>query len=175
MRELSAAEQRRLSRTAEMFFRAAEKSPGEGQPMAFTRRLIRAAEDPETGILYCTFAQDMRGTAVLNFISTLAVYGGEVIAVQGSWCFAQLDTSYSAQLLDQINILYNVKNRILEEREAGGSEIVTVSALSLEYAAYFRSDTDHYYLIPVWQAEKDDGKSYIINAVDGAFYTNSGE
>jgi len=125
---LSAADERRLTRTVEEYFRRAEIPGAETQALAFTRRLIRAGEDPATGIRYCTFAQDMRDTAVLNFISTAAVYEGEVIAVQGNWCFAQLDTSYSAQLMDQINILYSVKNRVLEERGDEGNSIVTVRA-----------------------------------------------
>ena len=95
-----------------------------------------------------------------------------MIGVSGNWCFSVPDTSYSAQLLDQINILYSVKNRVVEERTEESGSVAGIRSLALEYAAYFRGDSDRFYLIPVWNAEMDSGTVYRFNAVDGSLYTN---
>jgi hypothetical protein len=100
-----------------------------------------------------------------------AVQDSRVIGMSGSWCFASIGASYSAQLLDQINILYSVRNRILEERGNATDSREEILSLEIGYAVYFRSDTEGFYLIPAWIVQTGSGKTYSINAVDGTLYT----
>jgi hypothetical protein len=73
--------------------------------------------------------------------------------------------------MDQINILYSVRARILEERGDSGSDRVEIISMELGYAVYFRDDTENFYLIPAWNVGTDTGEIYCINAVDGTLYT----
>ena len=168
--ELDSSEMRQLQRAVEDFLKRAEFSSGESLVLSLTMKLLTAGEDPETGIRYCVCAQTARGIQVLNFISTFAVDGSQVLGMSGEWCFSALDSSYSAQLLDQIHILYSVKDRILEEKEDPSSS-VTIESLELGYSSYFRGDMDRFYLIPTWNIETVLGKIYRINALDGTEYT----
>ena len=167
---LSAADTRRLTRIVADFIGKAEGSGGDVQTFSLSRQVLRSGEDPETGIRYFVCAQSARRTKVLNLISAFAVKDGEVVGMSGEWCFSPVDASYPAQLLDQINILYTVKDRILEAHGENG-ETVTIRSLDLGYTSYFRGDTDRFYLIPAWQLTLAEGETYIINALDGAEYT----
>lgn len=169
---LTASDERRLSRAVGTFLGAAEPSLPDTQALSLSRELLYSGEDAESGIHYCVCAQYARNTRVFSFVSAFAVYENTVIGMTGEWCFSQMDTSYSAQLMDQVNILYSVKDRVLEERAEDGTTVAGIRALTIGYAAYFRSDSDRFYLIPAWNAEMDGGKKYIINAVDGTIYTN---
>ncbi len=169
---LSKSDERKLKRTVDNFLQTAENGTANAQLSLLSREVLYTGEDPESGIRYCVCGQKARNTEIISLVSAFAVFDGEVIGVSGNWCFAQMDTSYSAQLLDQINILYSVKNRVLEERAESGEDVVAIHSLSLGYAAYFRGDSDRFYLIPVWNTGMDNGKTYSINAVDGSLYTN---
>jgi len=140
------------------------------QANPLSHQLLLSGEDPESGIRYCVFVQSARKTQVLNLISAFAVKEDAVVGMSGEWCFSPLDASYSAQLLDQINILYTVKDRILEARGEAGLP-VTVDSLKLGYTSYFGGDGDRFYLIPAWKLTLEDGETYTINALNGAEYT----
>ena len=169
---LSAAEERALKRTVSSFLALAENGMGEAQLFRLSDEVVYTGEDPESGIRYCVCVQKARNTEILSLISAFAVQDGRVIGASGTRCFAQLDTSYSAQLMDQVNILYSVKNRVQEERKENGVDVVVIESLRMKYASYFRSDSNRFYLIPVWHTEMNSGKDYTVNAVDGSLYTN---
>ena len=151
--------------------RAGNYSGERGQSASFSYTFTSYGRDDATGTLYCVGEQSVNRQSLVNFRAVFAVHDGKVIGMSGSWCFASIGASYSAQLLDQINILYSVRNRILEER--GNATDSREESLSLEigYAVYFRSDTEGFYLIPAWIVQTGSGKTYSINAVDGTLYT----
>ncbi len=169
---LSKTDERKLKRTVNAFLQTAENGGGTAQLSLLAWDVLYTGEDPESGIRYCVCGQNARNTEINTLTSAFAVYDGKVIGISGSWCFAQVDSSYSAQLLDQINILYSVKNRVLEERKENGGDVVEIRSLRLGYAAYFRGDSERFYLIPVWNTDMNNGTTYSINAVDGSLYTN---
>ncbi len=125
--------------------------------------------DAESNLYYYVCSQNIRGTALTNMRTVFAVFDGEVVGVKGEWCFSDMDTTYSAQLYDQVNILYRVKDRIKADSD---SERIVVSSLSLVYAVHYHVDGNRFYLIPAWRATTDDGASYLLNAVNGAIYTD---
>lgn len=168
---LSAREERALSRTLASFLGAADRLT-DAQSLSLSYRILYSGRDPESGLTYCVAAQYAHDAQVLGFSSSFVVRDGTVVGMLGEWSFACMDQSYSAQLMDQINILYNVRNRVLEARTDDGSSVTGISDLSMSYAAYFRGDSGKFYLIPVWHTEMEDGTVYDINAVDGTVYTN---
>ena len=142
-----------------------------GQKASHLYTFTVCGRDDATGIQYCVAEQVVEGKALVDFRAVFAVSDGDVIGMNGSWCFASTDGVYSAQLLDQINILYSVRNRILEERGDAKDSREEILSLEIGYAVYFRSDTESFYLIPAWIVRCESGKTYSINAVDGTLYT----
>ena len=142
-----------------------------GGEQAESYSVIACGKDSKTDIGYVICQQWMEGYPLADFRTVFAVYGGEIIGMSGSWCFASRGATYSAQLMDQINILYSVRARILEERGDSGSDRVEITSMELGYAVYFRDDTENFYLIPAWNVGTDSGEIYCINAVDGTLYT----
>ena len=141
------------------------------QSSSLTYTVTAYGRDDATGILYCVCEQAVNRRSLVDFRAVFAVSDGKVVGMSGSWCFASTDGIYSAQLLDQINILYSVRNRILEERGNATDSREEILSLEIGYAVYFRSDTESFYLIPAWIVQTGSGKTYGINAVDGTLYT----
>ena len=141
------------------------------QSASLTYTVVDYGRDDATGILYCVCEQAVDRRSLADFRAVFAVSDGKVVGMSGSWCFASTDGIYSAQLLDQINILYSVRNRILEERGNATDSREEILSLEIGYAVYFRSDTESFYLIPAWIVQTGSGKTYSINAVDGTLYT----
>ena len=132
---------------------------------------VNCGRDDANGVLYCVAEQLVDRRPLVDFRAVFAISDGKVVGMNGSWCFASTDGVYSAQLLDQINILYSVRNRILEERGDISDSREEILSLEIGYAVYFRSDTESFYLIPAWIVRCASGKTYSINAVDGTLYT----
>ena len=141
------------------------------QSASLTYTVVDYGRDDATGILYCVCEQAVDRRSLADFRAVFAVSDGKVVGMSGSWCFASTDGIYSAQLLDQINILYSVRNRILEERGNATDSREEILSLEIGYAVYFRSDTESFYLIPAWIVQTGSGKTYSINAVNGTLYT----
>ena len=165
---LSAREQRALADTVRSFL-AAGKIRAERQAMYEMAEEIRfCGRDAETQVQFFACCQRIRDTEITTLSCVFAVLDGKVIGMNGEWCFSDVQTTYSAQLYDQINILYTVKDHILADSTAAHK---VVTSLSLAYAVYYRADSDLFYLIPTWHVATDEGQTYILNAVNGALYT----
>ena len=169
---ISPEEEEGVKKTVSAFLgRAGNESAERGQNALFSYTFVSSGRDSTNDVIYCVCEQTVDQRTFVEFQSIFAVYDGRVIGMSGSWCFASTDGIYSAQLLDQINILYSVRNRILEERDDATNSRVEIVSLELGYAVYFRSDTESFYLIPAWNVQMDSGKIYSVNAVDGTLYT----
>jgi len=141
-------------------------------PSELRAEFVSIGTDSESGVVYCSCVQTANDAQIGNCSAVFAVFDGCVIEMNGAWCFSQIDATYSAQLIDQINILYSVKNKVLEERTENSAAVTEIRSLTLGYAAYFEAETDSFYLIPVWNASLSDGRKYTVNSLNGAFYTN---
>ncbi len=120
-----------------------------------------------TRIAWCEMSQYVRGTRIVNLTATAAVRDGQLIRMEGAWCFAEPQETISAHLLDQINILYSMKNRITP-----GKFPVWIESLNICYTVYFHASADRFYLIPAWDTLFGSGTHMIVNAIDGSLYTN---
>ncbi len=150
-------------------YTAAEKSRGERSVLfEMEDEILWCGLDADTGIVFAACSQRIRDTEIATLSAVFAILDGKVIGISGEWCFCDVQNTYSAQLYDQVNILYKVKDHILADSTATRK---VVTSLSLAYAVYYRSDSDQFYLIPTWHIATDEGMTYILNAVNGALYT----
>jgi len=175
LEELSGTEEKKTLRAVEAFLKPAYFLDSDGKRSGLSAKLLAAGKKPGSDTVYCTVVQYVKDTDVYNLTASFTVAGDSVTEMNGEWCFAQLDASYSAQLLDQINILYSVKNRVAADNSGSEPEIRRMTSLSICYTSYFRADSDRFYLIPAWNTKFEDGEEYIINAVDGTLYTKQQE
>ncbi len=138
-----------------------------------------AAEGTSAGILteiegvweldgkhYALCSRTVGGIRMVGNSILCLVERGEVTQASGTWCFLTLGESYSAQLIDHINILFNVKKE-LDGIERDGN--VRINSIESCYSLYF---IDNYFcLIPCWQVETDTLGKFIYNAINGELST----
>ena len=168
LESLSSREERALADRVQSFVEAASPRAERQTPYDMTYEMHFCGRDTDTQVLFYACSQQIRDTEITTLRAVFAVLDGDVIGMQGEWCFSDVQTTYVAQLFDQVNILYKVKDHILADSTASHN---VVTSLSLAYAVYYRADSDLFYLIPTWQIDTDTGATYILNAVNGALYT----
>ena len=118
------------------------------------------------GKYYALCSRSIGGVEVNDNKVFCTVEGGEVISASGTWCFLTIGDSYSAQLCDIINILFNVK------KELGASEDeVTIKAIEKCYSLYTYGENEDFCLIPCMKVVTDNAGELIYNAIDGTIYT----
>lgn len=169
---LESREERALQTAVRSFLTKAENASPRSAAYALEYTDVYCAKDPKTGVQYCVCVQTVKDQPIANLCSAFAVLDGVVIGMTGEWCFSGLTDTYSAQLYDQIHILYSVKERITAENTASHTVLRSVS---LVYAVYYHADSDLFYLLPTWRVTTDTDEEYFLNAVDGSFYTNADE
>ncbi len=166
--ELTAREERTLADTVQTFLSANKPRAERQTQYAMTSDVRFCGRDTATQVQFFACSQEIRDTEIATLSCVFAVFDGKIIGMDGEWCFADVQTTYFAQLYDQINILYKVKDHILADSTSAHN---VVTSLSLAYAVYYRADADLFYLIPTWHVDTDAGMTYILNAVNGALYT----
>lgn len=118
------------------------------------------------GKYYALCSRSIGGVEVNDNKVFCTVESGEVISASGTWCFLTIGDSYSAQLCDIINILFNVK------KELGASENeVTIKAIEKCYSLYTYGENEDFCLIPCMKVVTDNAGELIYNAIDGTIYT----
>lgn len=132
----------------------------------------------ESGKYYALCSRSMDGIEIAGNLVLCAVEGEDVTEAYGTWCFLTPARTYSAQLSDLLNILFNVKKQLAGrtgETDADGGSIpadpVTITDIELCYSLYFYGDGDSFCLIPCWQIVTDTAGEMIYNAIDSTLYT----
>ncbi|MBE6726681.1 MAG: hypothetical protein E7576_16060 [Ruminococcaceae bacterium] len=120
------------------------------------------------GIQYALCSRTVDGMRIAANRVICAIRGDEVTEAWGTWYFLTAAESYSAPLIDTLNILFNMKKEI-----GASEERVRVESVTLCYSLYFLGDREGFCLIPCWQVATDTRGSYLFNALDGTFYTNN--
>ena len=121
------------------------------------------------GRCYALCSRSIDGIEIAGNLVLCTVEGEEVTEAYGTWCFLTPAETYSAQLSDLLNILFNVK-KDLGEREKT-EDAVTVTAVQLCYSLYFYGEEESFCLIPCWQIVTDTAGELIYNAIDSTLYT----
>ncbi len=120
----------------------------------------------ESGIEYVLCSRTIDGVTITGNLVLCTVENGVVKAAYGTWCFFTEGTSYSAQLTDLLNILFNVKKHLTP---ADGE--ITIESIHSCYSLYFFGEEENFCLIPCWQITTDKRGDLIYNAIDGTLYT----
>ena len=120
------------------------------------------------GVQYAMCSRSIDGIRIAANRVICALDGDTVGEAWGTWYFLTPAESYSAQLSDTLNILFNMKKEIGAARTP-----VTVKAVTLCYSLWFRGDGEGFCLIPCWQIATDTMGSFLFNALDGSFYTRN--
>ena len=120
----------------------------------------------KAGIEYVLCSRTIDGVTITGNLVLCTVENGIVTAAHGTWCFFTEGTSYSAQLTDLLNILFNVKKHLTP----ADGEIIVESIHSC-YSLYFFGEEEKFCLIPCWQITTDIRGDLIYNAIDGTLYT----
>jgi len=128
------------------------------------------------GVDYVLCSRRIDGVAITGNLVLCTVEREKVTAAYGTWCFFTPGTSYSAQLTDVLNILFNVKKDLAVSGlsgNSGGSRIpqVTVESVKSCYSLYFFGEEENFCLIPCWQITTDTRGELIYNAINGTLYT----
>ncbi|MBR7185743.1 MAG: hypothetical protein IKD37_09085 [Clostridia bacterium] len=97
---------------------------------------------------------------------------GNLLWLDGTWSFLPLTRNYSAQLYDQINILFKEKAALDEWRmTAQTDDPMTLSRMEFCYVYSVLEDEQteekHVYYAPAWQIAYSDGTVRTYNAVTG--------
>ena len=129
----------------------------------------------EAGIRYVLCSRTIDGVTITGNLVLCTVEGEKVTAAYGTWCFFTPGTSYSAQLSDILNILFNVKKDLSPAAGTGGNasggETVTIESITSCYSLYFFGEEENFCLIPCWQIATDTRGELIYNAINGVLYT----
>ena len=125
----------------------------------------------ENGIYYVECVRTIDELEITENRVVCVVCDGKVAEAVGKWCFLTLGQSYSSQLTDVFNILFNVKKEIDGIRASGDPQRVTVEAINRCYTLYYLEDDEGFCFIPCWQIVTDIYGNFIYNAVDGTLYT----
>ena len=163
---LDAKESRGVTESVRQFLSEAYGTADRSAPDILDYNVVHCFTDPQTKVRYAVCVQKIKDREITNLKAAFAVLDGTVIGMNGRWCFESVGNTYSAQLYDQLHILYSVKERIGEEN---GTAVTVIDSVSLAYAVYYHADSDGFYLIPTWRVTTDDGKEFLFNAVDGRY------
>ena len=132
------------------------------------------------GKYYALCSRSMDSIEIAGNLVLCAVDEDGVAEAYGTWCFLTPARTYSAQLSDLLNILFNVKKQLEgrntpAETDESGEEIpaqpVTITDIDLCYSLYFYGGGDSFCLIPCWQIVTDTAGELIYNAIDSTLYT----
>jgi len=131
---------------------------------------IRAVYEKKD-VYYVECVRTIDGMEITGNRVVCVVKDGTVAEAVGNWCFLTIGESYSAQLTDVLNILFNVRKEIAGIREEGSSPAAVVERISRCYTLYYLGDDVGFCLIPCWQIVTDIYGEFIYNALDGTLYT----
>ncbi|MBQ2725174.1 MAG: hypothetical protein IJF78_05675 [Clostridia bacterium] len=126
------------------------------------------------GRYYALCSRSIDGIEITGNLVLCTVEGDTVTEAYGTWCFLTPAETYSAQLSDLLNILFNVKKDLrdrADDPENPDGVPVTITAIELCYSLYFYGAEESFCLIPCWQIVTDTAGKLIYNAIDSTLYT----
>ncbi len=154
----------RIGEIVKSFLDSGNRNVAEGNNAGIVTELNGVWE--KDGKHYALCSRTVGGVAMVGNSILCLVEGGAVTQASGTWCFITLGKSYSAQLMDHLNILFNVKKEISSTHPAGEVRIKSIESC---YSLYFIDDD--FCLIPCWQVETDTLGKFIYNAINGELST----
>ena len=159
------SEYRKITETAEKFLDSGSRSFAQSASISIVTTVDMLYGDGERYYIVCSRTLD--GVAITDNTVTCIYEDGVITAAEGTWCFLTEGESYSAQLTDHLNILFNAKKDITVPE----GEKVGIVSIDRCYSLYYYGEGDEFCLIPCWQVTTDSAEKFIYNALDGTLYT----
>ena len=143
------------------------------------------------GMTYLLIRQTLGGYEVYSHFAMCAFLDGELVYAHGRWYFFDVGENYSADLCDQVSILFTDLQTLresgtqaLEDDEylhspipdAGISEnlsLPAVTAIKSCYATYWNADKTALYFIPAWQIDHNNSLTIVYNATNSTMYVKN--
>jgi len=184
--ELSGSARRKAAQLAEELLRLEDSS--ENAPEAEITAMFR---DKNNDLTYVFARQRFNDYLVSSHYAVCVFDGTDVLGAYGRWFFSDFGEVHSAELWDQINILFadmeNLKNASNNDADSSNksdgedtnngdtdtTELRLPSVKSMEacYAVYWNADKTSLYFIPAWLIEHSDGQAILYNALNGTVYS----
>lgn len=163
--QISPSLKKEISDAAVKFLDSGSRDQSFGSQMSIVTSVDAVCE--YDGVYYAVCSRTIDGVRITDNTVVCAYSGGAVSDAEGVWCFFVEAEPYSAQLIDHLNILFNVKR----DMPRTGDGQITITSISLCYSLYYYGDGDDFCLIPCWQVTTDTAGELIYNALDGTLYT----
>ena len=119
------------------------------------------------GIYYALCTRTIGGVGITDNTVLCVLRHGEVAEAYGTWSFLTSGETYSAQLADMVNILFNVKKQIAMQEHPD----VTIESIESCYSLYSYGEHEALCLIPCWLIRTDTMGEFVYHAIDGISYT----
>ncbi len=165
---LSSERQARVEKIVSDFLDAGSHSFSVADARSLDVQCVTDAVWENEGAEYALCSRTVDGIRITANRVICMLEGDSVAEAWGIWYFFTPAETYSAQLIDTLNILFNMKKQI-----GKADPPVTVESVSLCYSLRFLADREGFCLVPCWQVTTDTMGRYLFNALDGAFYTNN--
>lgn len=128
------------------------------------------------GVDYVLCSRTVDDIVINGNLVLCTIENEKVTSAYGTWCFFTSGESYSAQLADILNILFNVKKDLAASTDSDDErESVVIESVKSCYSLYFFGEEENFCLIPCWQITTDTRGELIYNAINGTLYTKTVE
>lgn len=139
---------------------------------SLSAEIIDGFYDSASGHSLLLARQSISGCRIYSHYAVLVFDDEELLCASGRWYFAPIDASYTAELYDQVNILFtDLKTLRADDDEA--ETLPAVTAMSACYAVYWNADKTALYFIPAWQIEHSGGAVIVYNAANSTVYSRN--
>lgn len=139
----------------------------------FSVRVMSAYHDQILGIYKVNLIQTVNGCEIYGNNLYVEIDASGLTYLSGNMILNKSHSSYTADLYDQINILFIEKSHLdSSEEETEGKIDKTVTGMETVYCVTWSYDRSKFYLIPSWKIVYADGTDSIINAINGKVYVD---
>ncbi len=134
---------------------------------------------------YLLARQMLDGYEVYSHFAVCAFLDGELVYAHGRWYFFDVGEDYSAELCDQVSILFTDLQTLRENGAQLTSEgdatvakieelpLPAVTAIKSCYATYWNADKTALYFIPAWQIDHNNLLTIVYNATNSTMYVKN--
>lgn len=157
----------RIKKTATEFLDSGSKNFNLAGKISVETHIEKIFEND--GKYYAVCSRTIDGVEITGNTVVITYEDGIITGAEGTWCFLTEGKSYSAQLSDILNILFNVKKELHGTKD----DRVRITSVGMCYSLYYYGGGEEFCLIPCWQIMTENDGNIVFNAIDSTLYTNN--